>query len=87
MLRDGRTTATWPRDEVEVRSVGDDEWEIRSNSRLDVPMEGQTLQVPGRIAECPEGHARTIPTRFDAEEVALTCAACRRPYRLVARRS
>ena len=87
VLRDGRSRAVWPREEVEIRGVPDDEWEIRSNSRLDVPIEGQTLDVPGRIAECPEGHARQIPTRFDADEVVLRCASCRRAYRLVARRS
>ncbi len=81
-LRDGRASAVWPRDEVEIRQADDDAWEIRSASRMDVALEGQMMQVPGRIAECPEGHARTIPTRFDAAVVMLTCRTCGRAYRL-----
>jgi hypothetical protein len=83
-LRDGSTTAVWPRAEVEIRGAADDEWEIRSASRMALDREGQTLEYPGRVAECPEGHARTIPSRFDRPEVSLTCPACRRQYRLVA---
>lgn len=83
VLRDGRTVAAWPAGEVEVRTVADDEWEIRSAARMDVALEGQMVQIPGRVAECPEGHTRSIPTRFDAEVVMLKCAPCGRAYRLV----
>lgn len=83
VLRDGRTAATWPAGELEVREAADDEWEIRSAARMDVSLEGQMVQIPGRVAECPEGHARSIPTRFDAAVVMLKCVACGRAYRLV----
>ena len=53
-------------------------------ARTEVALEGQAFQIPGRIAECPEGHSRTIPTRFDAAVVLLTCRQCGRPYRLLA---
>lgn len=82
VLRNGRSSASWPAGEVQIRPVADDEWEIRTALRMDVAMEGQTLQIPGRIAECPEGHARQIPTRFDANAVVLKCAPCGRSYRL-----
>lgn len=82
VLRDGRATAAWPAAEVEIRTVADDEWEILSAARMDIALEGQTFQIPGRIAECPEGHTRSIPTRFDAAVVQLKCAGCGRVYRL-----
>jgi hypothetical protein len=46
-------------------------------------MDGQMIEYPGRVAECPEGHVRSIPSRFDAPVVELRCADCRRGYRLV----
>jgi hypothetical protein len=84
ILRNGRAEASWPVEEVQIRSAADDEWEIRTALRMDVAMEGQTLQIPGRIAECPQGHARQIPTRFDARVVELKCSVCARSYRLSA---
>lgn len=84
VLRDGKASAAWPCHEVEIRQAADDAWEIRAPSRMDVALEGQMVQIPGRIAECPEGHSRTIPTRFDADVVVLTCRPCGRAYRLVA---
>lgn len=83
-LRDGRHAAEWPREQVEVRRAGDEEWEVRSVSRLGMEREGQHLEYPARVAECPAGHVRAIPTRFDAAVVNLRCAECRRSYRLVA---
>lgn len=85
VLRNGRHAAAWPVAEVEVRSVADDQWEIRAERRMDVALEGQMVQIPGRIAECPNGHARQIPTRFDADEVQLKCTPCGRTWRLVSR--
>lgn len=82
VLRDGRAAASWPADQVEIRTAADDEWEIRAPARMDVALEGQMVQIPGRVAECPEGHARSIPTRFDAEVVMLKCPGCGRAYRL-----
>jgi hypothetical protein len=84
VLRDGKNSAVWPPDHVEIRAAADDEWEIRSASRMEIALEGQSFQIPGRIAECPQGHARTIPTRFDAAVVTLTCRQCGRAYRLIA---
>ena len=82
VLRDGRTQAAWPAAEVEVRAAADDEWEILSAARMDIALEGQSFQIPGRIAECPEGHSRSIPSRFDRAVVMLKCASCGRAYRL-----
>lgn len=77
--------AAWPVEEVEIRGAADDEWAIRAPARMDVALEGQMMQIPGRVAECPEGHARSIPSRFDADVVTLKCVACGRAYRLVSR--
>jgi hypothetical protein len=81
-LTDGSASAVWPREDVEIRAAADDAWDVRALSRLSENRDGQTLDYPARIAECPEGHVRTIPTRFDAAVVALKCAECRRAYRL-----
>jgi hypothetical protein len=83
-LEDGGVSATWDGAHVEIRSVGDDEWEVRAPSRMSLEIEGQTLEYPARLAECPEGHLRPIPSRFDARVVELQCGACRKGYRLVA---
>jgi hypothetical protein len=84
LLHNGKNSAVWPADHLELRNAEDDAWEIRSMARTEVALEGQAFQIPGRIAECPEGHSRTIPTRFDAAVVLLTCRQCGRPYRLLA---
>jgi hypothetical protein len=83
-LLDGRRSETFALDDVEVRSVADDEWEIRSASRVALEREGQSLDYPSRMAECPEGHRRPIPSRFDRPVVDLRCRACDRVYRLTA---
>jgi hypothetical protein len=80
----GADRADWPREQVEIRSAGDEEWEVRSPSRVSLVIDGQTVEYPARLAECPEGHLRPIPSRFDAAVVELKCAECRRHYRLVA---
>lgn len=84
MLTTGGTSAEWPRTAVEIRGVGDSEWEIRARGRGSAEMEGQRVEYPTRIAECPEGHAREIPTRFSAGTVMLACRDCGRSYRLPA---
>jgi hypothetical protein len=82
-LTDGAVSAIWPAHDVEVRPAADDQWEVRSGTRTTRSRDGQTLEYPMRLAECPEGHVRAIPTRFDAAVVELKCAECRRAYRLV----
>lgn len=81
-LVDGETEAVWPRTDVEVRAAADDEWELRAGSRMSQNVDGQTLEYPARVVECPEGHIRAIPTRFDSPALELRCADCRRAYRL-----
>jgi hypothetical protein len=83
-LSDGSVTADWAKDDVEIRAVADDEWEVRASPRLSQSRDGQTIEYPARLAECPEGHMRQIPTRFDAAVVALKCVECKRAYRLTA---
>jgi hypothetical protein len=82
MLTTGGVSAEWRREEVEIRGAGDSEWDIRATGRATTDMEGQRLEYPMRIAECPEGHVRQIPTRFTVRTVTLTCRDCGRSYRL-----
>ena len=84
-LIDGRRSRTFRRDEVEVRPVADDQWEVRSAARAALEREGQSIDYPTRVAECPQGHQRPIPTRFDEAVVELRCKACDKSYRLIAR--
>jgi hypothetical protein len=84
-LIDGRRSRTFRRDEVEVRPVADDQWEIRSAARAALEREGQSIDYPTRVAECPHGHNRPIPTRFDEAIVELRCKVCDKSYRLIAR--
>ena len=58
----------------------DQEWKIGAVSRLQQQVGGESLDYPGRIAVCPRGHARLIPTRFSRAEFELRCAECRRSY-------
>lgn len=81
---DGRRSETFPRDEVEIRSVPDDAWEIRAAGRVALEREGQSIDYPSRMAECPAGHRRPIPTRFDRSVVELRCRECDRVYKLTA---
>jgi hypothetical protein len=84
-LLDGRHSTAFRRADVEIRAVPDDEWEIRSATRTALEREGQSIDYPTRMAECPEGHARPVPTRFDRPVVELRCRECDRVYRLVTR--
>lgn len=56
------------------------EWKIGAVSRQQQQVGGESLDYPGRIAVCPRGHARMIPTRFSRVEFELRCEACRRSY-------
>ena len=81
-LRDGDTTAAWPAEAVEIRAVPDDAWHVHAAARLTDILDGQAIEYPARLAECPEGHSRRIPTRFQKPTVDLRCAGCSRTYRL-----
>ena len=84
-LIDGRRSLSFRRTDVEVRSVPDDEWEIRSATRTALEREGRSIDYPTRVAECPEGHVRPVPSRFDRPVVELRCRVCDRLYRLASR--
>lgn len=81
---EGRRSDRFRRDEVEIRTVPDDEWEVREAARVALEREGQSLDYPSRMAECPAGHRRPIPTRFDRPVVQLRCRECDRVYKLTA---
>ena len=55
-------------------------WQLKTSARLQDNLDGQTLEYPGRVVECPRGHARVIPTRFDRPIAELTCRECGRTY-------
>ena len=58
-----------------------EEWKVAAVSRQRQELAGESLDYPGRLALCPRGHARLIPTRFSRAEFELHCAQCRRSYR------
>jgi hypothetical protein len=57
------------------------EWQVAARSRLQQEVGGESLDYPGRIALCPRGHARVIPTRFNRSEFELQCTECKCSYR------
>lgn len=81
-LLNGKASSEWPREKVDVRPAPDDEWELREVLRTTESRAGQALEYPTRMAECPEGHKRALPTRFRGDVVQLTCKECGRAYRL-----
>lgn len=57
------------------------EWRIAAQSRLQQDVEsGEAIEYPGRLAACPKGHVRALPTRFSRREFPLRCHVCRRDY-------
>lgn len=54
-------------------------WQVRE-SRFQDRREGQPLDIAGRVAICPRGHPRAIPTRFDRPVTELRCPECNRSY-------
>jgi hypothetical protein len=56
------------------------EWLVAAQSRLRQDVAGQTVEYPGRLATCPRGHVRVLPTRFSRAEFKLSCEECRRAY-------
>jgi hypothetical protein len=57
-----------------------DEWVIAAVSRLRHAMEEAAVEYPGRLAACPRGHVRELPTRFSRQSFELRCMACGRSY-------
>lgn len=57
------------------------EWKVAAVSRQRQEVDGESLDYPGRLALCPRGHPRLIPTRFSRTEFELSCVQCRRSYR------
>jgi hypothetical protein len=57
-----------------------EEWRVAAMSRLRQEVQGEALEYPGRLAACPHGHTREIPTRFSRSEFPLRCAECGRAY-------
>jgi hypothetical protein len=55
-------------------------WVIAAESRLQHAVEGATMEYPGRLATCPKGHIRVLPTRFSRDRFDLRCEECRRNY-------
>ncbi|HSJ15674.1 MAG TPA: hypothetical protein VK939_14720 [Longimicrobiales bacterium] len=64
---------------AEAAAAGQDEWRVRE-SRFHDDREGQPLDIAGRVAICPRGHPRAIPTRFDRPLAELRCPECARSY-------
>jgi hypothetical protein len=59
----------------------DGEWLVAAVSRLRHEVSGASVEYPGRLATCPRGHVRVLPTRFSRSEFGLHCAACGRTYK------
>lgn len=56
------------------------EWLVAAASRLRHDVSGAAVEYPGRLATCPGGHVRVLPTRFSRSEFDLRCDACGRSY-------
>jgi hypothetical protein len=56
------------------------EWSVRAAARVQDARDGQTIEYPARIAVCPRGHMRTLPTRFSQPVRSLRCETCNRSY-------
>lgn len=52
------------------------EWVVAAQSRLQQQRGGAELDYPGRLATCPRGHVRILPTRFSRREFMLQCGEC-----------
>jgi hypothetical protein len=55
-------------------------WTVMSAARLQQEMGGEAVDYPVRLAVCPKGHARSIPTRFSRAQFELKCPTCKRAY-------
>jgi hypothetical protein len=68
-----------------VEMSGDDvaeagEWVVAARSRLQQQLGTESVEYPGRLATCPKGHVRALPSRFSRREFPLRCHTCRRDY-------
>jgi hypothetical protein len=61
-------------------SKTDGEWVIAALSRLQQQVGGTQVDYPGRLATCPRGHIRVLPSRFSRSEFELRCTECRTGY-------
>jgi hypothetical protein len=57
------------------------EWVVAAVSRLQQEVAGAEVYYPGRLATCPRGHVRVLPTRFSRREFDLRCVECGCSYR------
>ena len=55
-------------------------WSVQAVSRIRDARDGQTIEYPARLAVCPRGHVRSLPTRFSSPITQLRCEACTRSY-------
>lgn len=55
-------------------------WTVAALSRLQHEVSGTSVEYPGRLATCPKGHVRVLPTRFSRTEFDLRCNECGRAY-------
>jgi hypothetical protein len=55
-------------------------WSVQAISRIQDARDGQTVEYPARLAVCPRGHVRSLPTRFSRPVLSLRCEACDRSY-------
>ena len=55
-------------------------WSVQAISRIRDAREGQAVEYPARLAVCPRGHVRSLPTRFSRPIEQLRCEACERSY-------
>ena len=69
------------RAQAEPETPAEREWRVQAR-RFQEDRDGQMLEYPGRVAICPRGHMRSIPTRFDQPVVQLRCAECGTSYPL-----
>jgi hypothetical protein len=70
----------WFRKRREVPEEVTGGWSVQAVSRLKDARDGQTVEYPARLAVCPRGHVRSLPTRFSQPVTALRCEACERSY-------
>lgn len=55
-------------------------WRAQPIARIQDARDGQTVEYPARLAVCPRGHTRSLPTRFDRPVTSLRCNDCARSY-------
>ncbi|HEX6694749.1 MAG TPA: hypothetical protein VF035_08645 [Longimicrobiales bacterium] len=80
MKRDARSERVWFRKRADAPPPEGGHWLVKAVSRMRDARDGQTIEYPARLAVCPRGHVRSIPTRFDRPVTALRCTACNRSY-------